>query len=266
MKKTVIAAALASTVFSGAAMAWSPGALDSSVEIGGNIQVTPFITPWEVEVGASVSDLHANITKGVKVVDIPVTKAIPILGIRTATKDAFMGQVAGSNISPQIDFHGAVKLNGFVKNTTTLDLPVVDADNPTTRIGKMETEFTSAAQVSWKRISDSYSEQNPVWANVAGEGFFGGAPTITDITPSSGGETLAIINSISPSYAENYLHQDGIHKGASTAGFSNTGASYSGVYGSGILAGSNIKVTLDTPMADEAIKWKASMPVTVTYQ
>ncbi|EHZ6521344.1 fimbrial protein, partial [Salmonella enterica] len=34
MKKTVIAAALASTVFSGAAMAWSAGSNGGNVEIG----------------------------------------------------------------------------------------------------------------------------------------------------------------------------------------------------------------------------------------
>ncbi|EBX6890463.1 fimbrial protein, partial [Salmonella enterica] len=69
MKKTVIAVALASTVFSGAAMAWEASGSGGNIEIGGSIQVTPYSTPWEVMAGAPATSLDANITKGVSVVN-----------------------------------------------------------------------------------------------------------------------------------------------------------------------------------------------------
>lgn len=49
--------------------------------------------------------------------------------------------------------------------------------------------------------------------------------------------------------------------------FADPVATYSAYYGSGIPAGSKIKITLDSPVqGDEQIAWNVSLPVTVSYQ
>lgn len=49
--------------------------------------------------------------------------------------------------------------------------------------------------------------------------------------------------------------------------FDVTSSIYSGVYGSGIEAGKNITITLDSPaQGNDSIVWKASLPVTVSYE
>ncbi|EAW1071577.1 fimbrial protein [Salmonella enterica subsp. enterica serovar Havana] len=255
MKKTVIAAALASTVFSGAAMAWTAGGTGGNIEIGGNIQVTPYSTPWEVLVGAPATNLDANITKGTKAVMIPVTKAIQVLGIRTVSRNPIDG-VAG--ISPQINFHDAVQLDGFVKGITTVNLPVVDADDPTTQIGIMEAPFAAAAQAANNAGSyyDMYAEQAP-------HGFFGGLGKNASKIADNGG---ALVESISTFINDNFNDMGSTNYSKDWTAFANAGTRYSGFYGSGIQAGNNIKLTLSRPAANDVIKWKASMPITVSYQ
>ncbi|HGG5774288.1 TPA: fimbrial protein, partial [Salmonella enterica subsp. enterica serovar Oranienburg] len=252
----VIAAALASTVFSGAAMAWTAGGTGGNIEIGGNIQVTPYSTPWEVLVGAPATNLDANITKGTKAVMIPVTKAIPVLGIRTVSGNPFDGAVG---ISPQINFHNAVRVELFERGITTVSLPVMDADNPTTQIGTMEAPFAAAAHAanSGNRHYDMYAEQAP-------HAFFGGLPTnLTMVT----NDSAALVNSILPAATANYNDMGATHyNGIDWSTFANTDTRYSAYYGSGIQAGNNIKLTLTNPAANDVIKWKASMPVTVSYQ
>lgn len=263
MKKTVIAAALASTVFSGAAMAWTAGGTGGNIEIGGNIQVTPYDTPWEVLVGPSQTGLNANITKGVTGVAIPVSKAIPVLGIRTVTKDAFKG---GPGIAPCIDYKGAVDISAFKEGITTLSLPVMNADNPGMQIGNMSVKFSAAGKVSMKPTSGSYVAN--IYEAVSPEdssyGFAGG---VSRFTSGAAADAAVLVNSILPSATENFNTQ-GITT-PSKPGQANMGLSdwyYSGYYGAGIPAGSEIKLTLTAPAANDVIKWKASMPITVSYQ
>ncbi|HFW1339132.1 TPA: fimbrial protein [Salmonella enterica subsp. enterica serovar Virchow] len=264
MKKTVIAAALASTVFSGAAMAWTAGGTGGNIEIGGNIQVTPYTTPWEVEVGAPANTLNANITKGTSVVMIPVTTAIPVLGIRTKTGDSFHGV---DGINPQISYNGAVQIDTFNQGVAAMSLPVVDADNPTTEIGALETQFAAAAVSSWW-ASDTDKNQYSTFSDTAGQAFWGGVgKTAASVVPSA--NVLGMMNSLNAQYSANYTSQTVTGFAAPAAmKFSTADAlkSFSAAYGAGIQAGTTIKLTLTNPAANDLIKWKASLPVTVSYQ
>ncbi|EDW5780701.1 fimbrial protein [Salmonella enterica] len=264
MKKTVIAAALASTVFSGAAMAWTAGGTGGNVEIGGNIQITPYTTPWEVTVGAPVATLDANITKGTKVVMIPVTKAIPILGIRTVSKAPFAGAVG---INPQISYNGAVQVGNFVEGDTVMDMPVMDVGNPSTQIGIMETTFTAAALTSQRDESTPTSgSQYSTWADTAGAGFWGGVGQSANAVL-KGTSVVGVLTALNPAFVQNYNDQGVLFAAPSKTSFEPTASTkFSGVYGAGIQAGKNIKLTLTNPAANDVIKWKASLPVTISYQ
>ncbi|EFR2683615.1 fimbrial protein [Salmonella enterica] len=262
MKKTVIAAALASTVFSGAAMAWTAAGTGGNIEMGGSIQITPYTTPWEVMVGAPATALNANITKGVKVVAIPVTKAIPVLGIRTVRASIFNGR---PGIDPQINFNGAVKVDNFVNGTTTMNLPVVNADNPATQIGTLETKFSAAALSSYVVTGNSgvYS----TFAASAGDAFWGGIAKQANKVAVTYDAAREMINSINPAYLTTFSFEGTpVKQDPQIMKFISTTQGLSGAYGSGIQSGANIKLTLTAPAANDVIKWKASMPVTISYQ
>ncbi|MBJ4431454.1 hypothetical protein JGE53_19990 [Salmonella enterica subsp. enterica serovar Give] len=101
MKKTLIALAVAaSAVVSGSAMAWTQTGTGGSLELGGTLTPQDKVTPWEVAVGAANTNLNTDIAKGERIVDIPVNKPIPVLGIRTISTTPFKGV---NGISPQID-------------------------------------------------------------------------------------------------------------------------------------------------------------------
>lgn len=263
MKKTVIAAALASTVFSGAAMAWTANGTGGNIEIGGNIQVTPYSTPWEVEVGAPAATLDANITKGTKVVMIPVTKAIPVLGIRTVANTPFTGR---AGINPQIDYNGAVQIDTFNNGLATMDLPVMDADNPTTQIGAMETKFFAGALTSYNEAKVNRKAAYSTYAEAAGRGFWGGvAKNAAGVA--TGNSLTGLLTAINPAYMANFnLNGVTTLSNANFATFISTEMQLSAAYGAGIQSGQNIKLTLTNPAANDVIKWKASLPVTVSYQ
>lgn len=263
MKKTVIAAALASTVFSGAAMAWTINGTGGNIELGGNIQVTPYSTPWEVEVGAPATALDANITKGTKTVMIPVTKAIPVLGIRTASKDSFRGR---AGINPHINYNGVVQVDNFVNGVTSITLPVMDADNPTTQIGAMETKFTAAVLNSYIIDGASSGSAYTAYSDSASRAWWGGLGK-NAASVAKEGEVTGLLTALNPDYLANYnTNKSTTIGGPNFATYTNTTFLISAVYGAGIQSGSSIKLTLTNPAANNAIKWKASLPVTISYQ
>lgn len=268
MKKTVIAAALVSTVFSGAAMAWTAGGTGGNIEIGGNIQITPYNTPWEVMVGAPVTNLDANITKGVTAVAIPVTKAIPVMGIRTASKTPFIGDVG---LSPQINFNGAVLMDNFINGTTSISLAVMDADNPATQIGSLTADFFAGAEISTFNPNPGTGvlrEKHSVVASDVGTAFWGGlGKTYQGILGGlqGGPQIKGAVTAINPEYTANYNDQGVSFVNAKKQNFWGNHNNYSAYYGSGIPVG-KINIILTAPAANDVIKWKASLPVTVSYQ
>ncbi|ENS4402500.1 hypothetical protein ACE07P_004549, partial [Salmonella enterica] len=253
MKKTVIAVALASTVFSGAAMAWEASGSGGNIEIGGSIQVTPYSTPWEVMAGAPATSLDANITKGVSVVNIPVTKPIPVLGIRTAAKTPFTG---APDLAPQIDFNNSVDFS-VAENEVGIGELTLDVINKTdsSKIGTMTAPLFAGAVMSRKggTQGDTY---RAVAVQNALDGFTGGLPVWNK---SAKGNTIARLNELSSEIMANFNKQglEYDYSAGVIADFTDSTASFSSAYGAGIHPNQNIKLTLTAP-ANDAIKWKAS--------
>lgn len=256
MKKTLIALAVAaSAAVSGSAMAWTANGTGGSVDLGGTLTPADVVTPWEVKTGDAVTGLDAQIKKGQKTVDIAVNKAIPVLGIRTQTTQVFQGQ---PGISPQIDYGNAVNVDAFENGRAPVTLEVKDDTN--TKIGTLTTSLGASALVSikgpWSGYNHNYSEK-------AGQGFFGGLPKNKAQTPD---ENIAV--NVMPGVADHYTSQGVDYSKVDVAtDFTNTKATYSGYYGAGIEQGKTIKITLDQAASGDApIQWKASLPVTVSYQ
>lgn len=77
---------------------------------------------------------------------------------------------------------------------------------------------------------------------------------------------VGLLTAINPAYVANFNMQGLQMVNAKSTTFSLPNMKLSGAYGSGIQAGSNVKLTLTAPVANDVIKWKASMPVTISYQ
>ncbi|EDQ1733789.1 fimbrial protein [Salmonella enterica] len=259
MKKTLIALAVAaSAVVSGSAMAWTANGSGGNVELGGTLTPQEKMTPWAVEVGGAVNGLDAQIQKGQKVANITATKAIPLLGIRTANAEVFMGQ---EGIAPQINYGGAVNLDGFTSNgQTTLTLPV--KNEQAQDIGQLTAPMSVGALLSYKN-GDTVNTRS-LFASAEGKLFWGGLPKTADAVmtyPISG------TSGFFAAASANYLDQGSTslsEPGESRAAVPN--ATYSGFYASGIYKDAKIQIKLDAPAAADAIVWKASLPVTVSYQ
>ncbi|HAK7593662.1 TPA: hypothetical protein N2E68_004911 [Salmonella enterica] len=256
MKKTLIALAVAaSAVVSGSAMAWTANGTGGNVELGGTLTPQEKLTPWEVEIGASVNDLGGVIQKGASAAEITLNKQIPLLAIRNAY--VFKGQ---PGIKPVISFGGALDVNGFSNNISTLTL---DVKGDTGKIGVLKTNIYAAALL--KAIADG---QPPVVNYLAASGdgaFTGGLPVTTGgVTMSSAYETMA---DFFPDIWKNEQTEQAVQWNIiDNEQFADGNASYSAAYAAGILNHSKIKIALDAPAAADAIAWTASLPVTVSYQ
>ncbi|MEC9928957.1 hypothetical protein RCM32_09085 [Escherichia marmotae] len=261
MKKTLIALAVAaSAAVSGSAMAWTANGTGGSVDLGGTLTPVDVITPWEVKTGDAVTGLNAQIQKGQKVIDIAVDKAIPVLGIRTVKAEAFVG---GPGLSPQISYGGAVKVAEFTKGQAPLTLEVKDVNDA--KIGTADTYILAAALGSYANNNDAVSNSKSLYASVSGKAFFGGigknAQAVADFP-------ISATSGIFAEASQNFTHQGVTELSeAGESSFDITNATYSAFYASGIEQGKTIKITLDQAATGDApIQWKASLPVTVSYQ
>ncbi|EIZ3554961.1 hypothetical protein MO113_001245 [Escherichia coli] len=263
MKKTLIALAVAaSAVVSGSAMAagWEQNGSGGSVDLGGTLTPVEKTTPWEVKVGDAVSGLDAQIQKGQKEVSIAVNKAIPVLGIRTQTNDVIIG--ASGKVSPQIDYHGALNIDQFKNGVAPVTLVVKD-ETGTTNIGRLTADFTAVGVISWKRADGIGAANNAIGMHGA-DMFRGGLGKTED---SVSNHSVNIANKLIPGVGDKFNNQGFKVEGKDFAGLNVKGSTYSGYYASGIEQGKTIKISLDTPAAgNDPIVWKASLPVTVTYQ
>lgn len=257
MKKTLIALALAATAVSGSAMAWTSSGTGGSMEFSGTLTPAANATPWEVLVGAAVSNLNADIKTGATIADIPVTTAIPVLGIRTAVKEAFAGT---PGIAPKIDYKGAINTSQFAAGVTTLKLDVKDTSNA--KIGVL-TAPLSAAAVTPRLGAGQYSQ----YAGINARAFWGGLSTTTAGAAQGTSTAKTLINSINPDFMANYITQgEREYTTVVSYDYSASRDRYSSAYGAGIVAGAGVKLTLNTPAASNAIAWSASLPITVSYQ
>ncbi len=261
MKKTLIALAVAaSAVVSGSAMAagWEQNGSGGSVDLGGTLTPVAKVTPWEVKTGDAVTGLDGQVQKGQQAVKIAVNKAIPVLGIRTQTTQAFQGQ---AGISPQISYGDAVNLDGFSNGVTNVYMEVRNTQGE--KIGMLTAPFFAGAEVS--QVNGSRDYKYFLYANEAGDGFFGGLPKNTD---GATNDISTKLNAISSEFTANYTTQ-GVMEYDKTYGrtsFNAGSVTYSAYYGSGIRSGDTLSITLDQAASGDApIQWNASLPVTVTY-
>ncbi|EBX0312417.1 hypothetical protein DQT04_21765 [Salmonella enterica subsp. enterica serovar Muenchen] len=261
MKKTLIALAVAaSAVVSGSAMAWTVNGTGGNLELGGTLTPQKTPNPWEVQVGAAVTNLDAPILKGQTVVDIVLAKPIPVLGIRTLTNQPFLG---GTGLSPQISYGNAIDLAAFSNSEAPLTL---DVKNPagTEKIGVLTTSLLAGAEVSF--VDSKGTGNNAVFfGRQAGDAFYGGLPSDRSMVL---GNPFSRIAAISSEFVAKYNDQgtQKIPAGVMSLNFRDSAYKYSAYYGSGIEAGKTIKITLaKAASGDVSIPWKAIMPITVSY-
>lgn len=262
MKKTLIALAVAaSAVVSGSVSAtgWTQNGNGFPFEISGTLTVVEKVTPWEVKIGDAMNNMDVPVERGSSLIYIPVGKDSLILAIRPKEKVAFSGETP--NITPQIEFGGAVDMTSFKDGRSTFSVDVTDPRGQ--RIGKMVAIFESAAEASRYKTNDSSSGKFNMYASEAGQFFYGGL--------GQSAESIATnCYDVAMRYQSNvifYYDDQGLYGAVTKNSFApENGKTYSGYYTAGIPAGDSILINLDKPVAgDEAITWKASLPVTVTY-
>ncbi|EPF5565783.1 hypothetical protein ACSS9I_005242 [Escherichia coli] len=260
MKKTLIALAVAaSAVVSGSAMAWTADGTGDSVDMGGTLTPVDKVTPWEVKMGSEITGLDANISRGQKVVEIEMPKNALIMGIRTKTRDTFPGW--GSDITPSIDFNGAVDLDSFSDGVATLTL---DVNQGGSKIGTMQASFESGAEASFRGEGNDANKYS-LYAPRMGNAFFGGLSKTAEGASQYGYIIAQKYDAdIVAKYNEQNVDGEAIKEEIS---FTDGLKTYSGFYGAGIPANSSVVITLDQAASgNDSIQWKASLPVTVSYR
>ncbi|QML12956.1 hypothetical protein HVX51_24510 (plasmid) [Escherichia coli] len=263
MKKTLIALAVAaSAAVSGSAMAWTQGGVNGGVDIGGSLTPEIKVIPWEAQIGTTVNDLVGVIKQGSTIADVQVNTTIPVLGIRTVSNSGFVG---GEGLNPQISYGDAVDFSASENGVAPVTLTVKNADDQS-EIGKLTTSMNVVARLAWKSTDGSNRGQNyNVFANDAGQAFYGGVGGSKAAVSASA--TVNDANALFSGVADKYTDFGGEDVGDwGGSNVSDSSATYSGVYASAVKAGSVIKLTLNSPAKSDAIKWKASLPVVVSYQ
>lgn len=264
MKKTVIALAVAaSAAVSGLTMAadWVDSGTGGTFDLSGTLTPVDAVTPWEVMIGDSVSGLDANIEKGAKTVDIALGKSMVILGIRTKTSDLFEGQ---TGISPQLDFNGALDFDSYSGCHAPLTLPVTDDSG--NEIGSLSSKVLTAGAVT-AVDADGTVTLKRLYAASEGDAFYGGLGklstnicnyTVSNLSYISGQDIYV--------YAQSYYDAGDGNVAWATENFQSTDYTYSGFYGAGFKSDTTLSITLNSAAQSDSIYWKASLPITVSYQ
>lgn len=251
MKKTLIALAMAaSAAVSSSAMAWVENGNGGSVDFSGTITPDTITFPWEVKVGSALTGLDAQISAGATAVSLNIPSDSLVLGIRS--KDGWINGAAG--ISPQIDYHGATG-GSYVRGVTDLTLAVKDAGSDL-EIGYLTTKLTTGSLVSTGSAFYALGAEN------AGDAFFGGLGRITSGELYGAPEVLAA--NVDSTITEHF-EKTGNAAGIINVQFTDPNAQYNAFYVSALESANAVNIQLNDPVTTD-ISWKASLPVTVTYQ
>lgn len=263
MKKTIMAITLASLVFPCVAIAWTPGGDGGNVEIGGDVIVQPYSTAWQIKVGDMQNFGDMIINTPSKKIDLDVTKPILVLGIRQKTNDFFQG---GTELNPNIDFNGAVNIDGFNDGVTTLTLPLISADDQTTKIGELTAPLYAGAAVNHSSLGLDERQYSLIAPN-ANNAFTGGLPKVASGTHSAQ-QIITNVKNLDPEVTLNYRKGPEHHDQGIAINFpgSESKNKYMVFYGAGIHAGQKITLNMNSEVSDAAVKWKASMPITISYR
>lgn len=256
-KKSIALTVLISVIGSDSAIAaWEVHGTGNIVDFGGALTPTSNLIPWEVEVGGAITNLNSNIDYGDKTVNITASANMPILGIRTKTNNAFAGT---AGITPQISYGSAINISEFEQSKVPLTLDVKNSSD--VKIGELISSISASSLVSMK--SNGNNSAYYVFSSTAGSGFYGGLPASKDKTAN-----VDLAKEIMPEIANNYADQGLTVTGVAEAtSFSDSNSTFSGYYASGIKSGENIRITLNSPVNNYSqLQWKASLPVTVSYQ
>nr|WP_168371129.1 fimbrial protein [Erwinia sp. Ejp617] len=258
MKKTLITLALAATVASGSAMAWTANGTGGHVQLSGTLSQVVKVTPWEVKVGDAFTGLDTDIQKHQKEAKIRLAKAIPVLGIRTKESATFKGKVG---VNPQIDFGDAIDLNGFNAGVAILTLPIKGTDDAV--LGSLTAPLFTAGAASMRKDDGSVNSAHLLSGSVSGMAFFGGISKSGYQDANFEARALALWPDITEHFDSQGLQ---IRTNASEMVFYDKESSYSGYYASGIESGKEISIALESPVqGDSPLQWNASLPVTVIY-
>lgn len=261
MKKTLIALAVAaSAVVSGSAMAWSTTGT-GSVELSGTIISGVTGNPWEIKVGTGAAHMDVIINKGESVAELPVTLNIPVLGIRVAdsTSKKFLGR---PGIAPNIDYGTAVDLDSYTgtDGLASLTLDMKD-ESGTNKIGVLKTKLYTGATAVYKGAGDLVAHRLHLYAADPKHAFFGGLPKAGDVISQ---DAYAVANAAGTEYVANFTDMGATDNILAWTDFKDP-IDYSGFYYAGIKARTPASVNLTSPAGDTQVKWKASLPVTVTF-
>ncbi len=258
MNKTLIALAVAFSAVSGTAAAWTPDANSVQFEIGGTLTAAEPVTPWVAGTGTdfgNIQPLDAKITKGVNQVTFKAENAIPVLGIRSDTK--FKGR---SGIAPKINFGEAVHVDDFKDSSAPLTLVINDESG--NKLGTLSTKIYAGAFHTKNNDGAGWS-YNGLVASKPEAAFSGGLPKSSDAAGKNPGVVYSRLSAISVAFSKNFAVQRPPVGGFKETSFEEN-TQYSAYYGAGIEKGSEITILLDKQL-DGEIKWKASLPIMVTY-
>ncbi|HCL4891443.1 TPA: hypothetical protein N2F16_005305 [Salmonella enterica] len=260
MKKTLIALALTATAVSGSAMAWTPNSIGDTMEFVGTLTPKDVVNPWEVQMGANMNALNGSLKPNEKVVKITLSKAVPFLGIRTVEKKGFKG---APGISPMINYGNVIDAANFVKGEVPLSLEVNNTATPATKIGTLATKLTAVGVGA--ETGDSY--HNSVVALSTNSIFRGGLPqTRIEAMPVAQAKSVAaaLFSDIATNFDSFSLLES---TGTAGSDYSPTNPlhQYSAYYASGLQNGASVTITLDSPATVDTA-WKATLPITVSYQ
>ncbi|HHQ4530951.1 TPA: hypothetical protein ACSP1Y_004808, partial [Aeromonas hydrophila] len=237
---------------------WTDMGNGGTFEIKGTLTTEKDNTPWQVKVGAPLV-VDGNIKKGASEFSKALTSPTSILSIRHKNAEGLIG---GPGVTPKIDFGGKIDLSKANKGMAPLVLDVMD-EAGSVKIGKLESQVVLAAVVglgrslSELRCSSMHSGNNS-------SGFKGGLPESANVIAPDYDSALAKIMQLD---ADLNNMTSACMKKDTTPTFSSFAQpilTYHSNYVAAFDVGSVIKLTLDAPAAAD-IKWKASLPVTVSY-
>lgn len=168
------------------------------------------------------------------------------------------------NATPIIDYGTAVDLARIVDSKAPLTLEVKDSttDLP---IGTLKTSLFVGAVQSFTGNGAGYSVLIGGSAGTTGNVFTGGLPTSSSMILNSQ-NVIDTLDAISTEFSANFDKQGQTSLGNVSTGYITTPVKYSAYYGSGIVNGEKVTINLTSPVAATAITWKASLPITLSYQ
>lgn len=246
-------------------LAWTEGGTGGDVDLGGTIDPTGPVNPWEVQLGSGVTGINMVLPEGGKLVSYRLKSNIPVLGIRATTgiDGSFGGETVGG-IAPQISYSGFVAGGRFDKGRVPVELTVTRVQDGKA-FGWLRLNLLAGAEVSQVERDTRVGRRYSVYASQAGEAFFGGIARTPDEAMDNALQTIG--DAFGP-YVSRYNPQGmpGAAGLKQAVEFRNSKMQYSGFYGAGMISGDEIVMRVDEGYQQSTVEyWKARLVVTIKY-